>query len=198
MQLAVAMRDDMSQLVIDFDAAVARLTAEREARERARRVAEVLKFYEPPTPRPRFRVVWPPPSPYGAFSPPRTGSDPFADELFALDANTAVPDARPTTREECHRTVRPCPFVSCRFNLYLDVREDGVLRLNFPDKEPDEVTASCALDLANDGPRTLEQVAALMGMSKERARQIESTALAKLKAALPRPDDRDIDGEDWV
>jgi Sigma-70, region 4 len=198
MQLAIAPRIDMSQLVIDFDTAVARLTAERAARERAKRIAEVMAYAPSPTDRPRFRVVWPPQTGYGGLSTVKPTSDPFAAELFALDANTALPDGRPQTREECHQTVRPCPFVSCRFNLYLDVREDGVLRLNFPDKEPDEVTASCSLDLANDGPRTLEQVAALMGMSKERARQIESAALAKLKAALPRPEDRDIDGGDWV
>lgn len=91
---------------------------------------------------------------------------------------------RPLQRVECAESTRPCPWVSCRYNLYLDVRGDGVLRINFPGKEPDEMMASCALDMAEDGPRTLDQVAALMGMSKERARQIESAALAKLRDAL--------------
>ena len=185
------------QLVIDFVHAAAVLRAERETREREARLAKVREMNSPPD-KSRFRVVWPPQTGYGGLSQVKADSDPFADELFALRANTALPDARPSSRETCHQTVRPCPYVSCRFNLFLDVREDGVLRLNFPDKEPDEMVASCALDLATDGPRTLEQVAALMGMSKERARQIEAAALAKLKTALPRPDDRDIDGGDWV
>lgn len=91
---------------------------------------------------------------------------------------------RPTSRSVCENGVRPCPYVSCRYNLYLDVRGDGVLRLNFPQLEPDEMIASCALDMADDGPRTLEQIASLMGMSKERARQIEAAGLEKIKEAL--------------
>lgn len=88
---------------------------------------------------------------------------------------------RPTSREQCQDGVRPCPWVSCRYNLYLDVRADGILRLNFPDREPEEMTASCALDLAEDGPRTLDQVATLMGISRERARQIEEGAMNQVR-----------------
>lgn len=88
---------------------------------------------------------------------------------------------RPRTRDECADIPRPCPFVSCRYNMYLDVREDGAVRFNFPDREPHEMVASCSLDLASDGPRTLDIIGALMGMSKERARQLEATGLRKVK-----------------
>lgn len=91
---------------------------------------------------------------------------------------------RPPNRSVCEQGVRPCPYVSCRYHLYLDVRGDGVLRVNFPDREADELLASCALDMSEDGPRTLDQVAALMGMSKERARQLESSAMEKIRKAL--------------
>ena len=91
---------------------------------------------------------------------------------------------RPRLRSQCVDGPRPCPWVSCRYNLFLDIRSDGILRFNFPDKEPHEVFHSCALDLAEDGLRTLEQVALLMGMSKERARQIEEVAFSKIEVAI--------------
>jgi hypothetical protein len=88
---------------------------------------------------------------------------------------------RPRNRSQCIDGPRPCPWVGCKFNLFLDVRADGVLRLNFPGQEIEELLNSCALDLAEHGPRTLEQVALIMGMSKERARQLEDSAFTKLK-----------------
>lgn len=88
---------------------------------------------------------------------------------------------RPQTRDECASIPRPCPFVSCRYNMYLDVRDDGAIRFNFPDREPHEMVASCALDLASDGPRTLDLIGALMGVSKERARQLEAIGLKKVR-----------------
>ena len=39
----------------------------------------------------------------------------------------------------------------------------------------------CALDVANEGPHTREQVAAVLGLSDERLRQVEKRALARLK-----------------
>jgi hypothetical protein len=103
-------------------------------------------------------------------------------------SHVSLPLFRPQTREECAEVPRPCPFVSCRHNLYLDVRSDGVLRINFPDREPDEMVASCALDLASDGPRTLDTIAGLMGMSKERARQLEHSAFRSVRQQLTAED----------
>lgn len=42
-------------------------------------------------------------------------------------------------------------------------------------------TRDCALDVANEGPHTREQVAAVLGISDERLRQIENRAVARLK-----------------
>lgn len=102
---------------------------------------------------------------------------------------------KPKHRSECLDGPRPCPWVSCRYHLYLDIRADGVLRINFPDRDPHEMIFSCALDMANDGPRTLDQVAGLLGMSRERVRQIEEKVLHRMKrderlGALSRDEDR--------
>jgi hypothetical protein len=87
---------------------------------------------------------------------------------------------RPKTRGECG-TARPCPFVSCKYHLYLDVNpETGAVKLNHPGKEVCELTESCALDLAERGV-TLEEAGAAVGVTRERARQIEAAGLAKLR-----------------
>lgn len=92
----------------------------------------------------------------------------------------------PVTRGDCERVPRPCPFVSCRWNLYLDVSRRGTVKVNFPDLEPGEMPAdaSCALDIADAGGATLEQVGAVLNMTRERVRQIEQEAKAKLGPAL--------------
>jgi len=91
----------------------------------------------------------------------------------------------PRTRGDCREVPRPCPHISCRWNLYLDVvARTGGLKLNFPDLEPDEMTDSCALDVADRGGATLEEVGALLNMTRERARQIVDGALRKVRHAL--------------
>lgn len=126
-------------------------------------------------------------------------SEPYREPIqLEFNFDVAVEEAegpllklfRPQTRADCADIPRPCPFIACRYNLYLDVRDDGGIRFNFPDREPDEMTASCVLDLASDGPRTLDLIGGLMGVSKERARQLEASALKKVKQQFD-PDEND-------
>ena len=90
---------------------------------------------------------------------------------------------RPRTRAECLDGPRPCPFVSCAHHLYLDVSpRTGAIKLNFPDLEVWEMTETCALDVADRGGTTLEEVGAIMNLTRERIRQVEVKGLAKLQA----------------
>ena len=90
---------------------------------------------------------------------------------------------KPTKREDCGQGERPCPFVSCKHHLYLDVSaRTGAIKLNFPDLEVWEMTESCGLDVADRGGSTLEEVGAIMNLTRERIRQVEVTGLAKLEA----------------
>ncbi len=90
---------------------------------------------------------------------------------------------RPKTRAECASGERPCPFVSCKHHLYLDVSaKTGAIKLNFPDLEVWEMTETCALDVADRGGTTLEEVGAIMNLTRERIRQVEVKGLAKLEA----------------
>ncbi|HEY1957399.1 MAG TPA: sigma factor-like helix-turn-helix DNA-binding protein [Polyangiaceae bacterium] len=90
---------------------------------------------------------------------------------------------RPVTRADCQGGERPCPFVSCKHHLYLDVSaRTGAIKLNFPDLEVWEMSETCALDIADRGGATLEEVGAIMNLTRERIRQVEVKGLAKLQA----------------
>jgi hypothetical protein len=96
------------------------------------------------------------------------------------------------TREALRRS-RPCVFVSCTRNLYLDVSpQTGAIKLNLPDLEPEQMPAraSCMLDVADLDGQTLEQVGDVLNVTRERVRQVEVKALAKMKAA-------GVDLRDW-
>lgn len=90
---------------------------------------------------------------------------------------------KPKNREECVDGPRPCPFVSCKHHLFIDVSpRTGAIKLNFPDLEVWDMGESCALDVADRGGTTLEDVGAIMNLTRERIRQVEVKALAKLEA----------------
>jgi hypothetical protein len=89
---------------------------------------------------------------------------------------------RPMRRADCRDADRPCLFVSCRYHLYLDVNPmTGSIKLNFPDKEVWELAETCALDVAERGGITLEEVGEIMNLTRERIRQVEVSGLEKLK-----------------
>jgi hypothetical protein len=96
---------------------------------------------------------------------------------------------KPKSREECRSSERPCPFVSCKHHLYLDVNpETGSIKLNFPDVEVWELTETCALDIAERGGVTLEEVGEIMNLTRERIRQLEMSGLTKLAEANEVPE----------
>jgi hypothetical protein len=89
---------------------------------------------------------------------------------------------RPRSRGECAEMERPCPFVSCKYHLYIDVHPvRGSIKVNFPDVEVWDMTDSCALDIADRGGITLEEVGEIMNLTRERVRQLETQGLARLQ-----------------
>lgn len=90
-------------------------------------------------------------------------------------------DARPRTRAECPPPGEACPWVSCKHHLYLDVNDrTGSIKLNYPDLEVWELPVSCALEVADRGGVTLEEVGEMMNLTRERVRQLETRALGAL------------------
>ena len=97
---------------------------------------------------------------------------------------TELQGSRPKSRADCINSPRPCVFVSCKYNLYLDVNpETGSIKLNFPDKEIWELEYTCALDVAEKGGITLEEVGEIMNLTRERIRQVETRGLEKVRTA---------------
>jgi len=97
---------------------------------------------------------------------------------------------RPTSRAECREEMRPCPWVACKHHLYLDINpETGSIKINFPELEPWELKHTCALDVAERGGITLEEVGEIMNLTRERIRQVEVRGLLKLKMGSPSPDE---------
>jgi hypothetical protein len=97
---------------------------------------------------------------------------------------TELQGNRPRSRADCINSPRPCVFVSCKYNLYLDVNpETGSIKLNFPDKEIWEIDYTCALDVSEKGGITLEEVGEIMNLTRERIRQVETRGLEKVRHA---------------
>ncbi len=103
---------------------------------------------------------------------------------------------RPRIRQDCEpggiNQQRPCPWVSCRYHLYLDIvdeRDDeNALEVNFPQKEVWEIPHTCLLDVTDlteevdHEALTLEEIADLLGYSVERTESVLRKGMLKVRA----------------
>lgn len=104
--------------------------------------------------------------------------------LAAVTANDADPGdldpapRRPRTRGDCRGAARPCPWVSCRHHLYLEVNDDsGSIKINHPAVELEDLPDTCSLDVADRGGALLSEVGGHLSVTLERVRQMEMVAL---------------------
>lgn len=93
-----------------------------------------------------------------------------------IEASELLELARPpVTRGECEAGPRPCPWTNCRYHLAPD--RDPARRRGSSTLAP---TTTCVLDFADRGGATSEEVSREFGVSHQRIRQIEVTALRGL------------------
>ncbi len=91
----------------------------------------------------------------------------------------------PKNRGECWHGAneeRPCPWVRCRHHLAVKSIDWKQVHLI---AEPEDMDHTCALDVAESGPKTLEEIGEILGLTRERVRQIQDVALEKLLDRFP-------------
>lgn len=119
----------------------------------------------------------------------------FFDQADATQTTQTAPSpTRPTNRSECPPEdadgARRCPWVTCRYHLALHISSgrrsprlylnpvlidaDGELRL-------DTGLPMCALDVAALGGAQLSLIGALLGVSRERVRQVIDMTIETLR-----------------
>lgn len=89
---------------------------------------------------------------------------------------------RPRVRGDCVDGPRPCPWVTCRWNLLVYVK--GGKGRKPPKVIELDAAESCALDVADAGGQTLDGVSKFLGVTRERVRQVEEKALRKLVSRM--------------
>jgi hypothetical protein len=92
---------------------------------------------------------------------------------------------RPKTRGDCEDGPRPCPWVSCRHHLALDVTLRGDLHKSWPFDESNaeavadallDRKATCSLDVAEQGDHTAAEVGTFLNVTRQRIEAIEHVA----------------------
>lgn len=106
-------------------------------------------------------------------TPPPAEQD---DVAWALAHGVRI-DLHRESRGLCRRVPGPCPHVLCRHNLQL-------LEGNTPHTER-QIQEPCALVHAARGAMIGEEVGAVMGVCRERVRQIEARARKRIRARFP-------------
>lgn len=114
---------------------------------------------------------------------------------------TPMANGRPSY-PACRASPRPCPWASCQYHLLADVTEGGALKVTgrrktlplresrrsvieeFIDDAVDTLELmdeTCALDVADRGAHSIEQIADIMGLSNQRISQMVKTMLAMVE-----------------
>lgn len=94
---------------------------------------------------------------------------------------------RPRVRADCATFPRPCPFVGCKFHLFLEVGQAGSIKYNFGEDITvlKDMNDTCALDVAERGGVQLATVGDCLNVTRERVRQQAEVCMNKLSRVQP-------------
>lgn len=101
---------------------------------------------------------------------------------------------RPTSREQCRGGIRPCPFVGCADHLITNyvmgkLRFEGLGRDATDDEVVErlmEMPETCLRDVLERGESlNLESIGEILGVTRERVRQVQASAIVAMRRNLP-------------
>ena len=82
----------------------------------------------------------------------------------------------PKTRGDCLHGVRPCPWIRCRYHMVWMLNHTGYRLRHILNKEIlaqiFDLPETCVLDVADRGGATLHEIGGILGISRERVRQM--------------------------
>jgi hypothetical protein len=81
------------------------------------------------------------------------------------------------SKGQCMQGSEPCPMMYCRYHIHSDAKPSQIALAPVP-------TATCSLRLASYGGMTLDAIGTILGLTRERVRQIENMATRKMKKKL--------------
>lgn len=116
------------------------------------------------------------------------------EDQYAEEHVSQLPD-----RSECRGGYRPCPMVSCRYHLLLHVTEYGALTrpyartlsvakssvatverwIDAAARYVEVMPETCALDMADRGESSMVVIGEILGITRERVRQVAESAFAR-------------------
>ncbi len=97
----------------------------------------------------------------------------------------------PPPRSQCVDGPRPCDKVRCRYHLWTELAQDKAGNWQLGKGGGDTIVPhsqeSCALDIADRGPTSSEDIGRYIGTDETRVRQIDRATIdEKLRRALKR------------
>jgi hypothetical protein len=108
---------------------------------------------------------------------------------------------RPATRADCQpggdHYHRPCPYVACVHNLFLDVDDEGKISGGKGDPWEQDPDLSCSLDVVDEHPNGLviEEISEVMQAKIDEMHAVETRVLEGLKAGMSEYRDKVLEGE---
>ena len=109
---------------------------------------------------------------------------------------------RPKTRRDCVKMLRElsgvCPYVGCKWHVFTVLPYRKLRMINKTPMDDDDLLdelfkqETCILNVADSGESTLEGIGEILWATRERMRQIQESALKKIKCYPKRRDELEL------